>query len=134
MLDSTDKIYDSLHAPGPGWDRVLEGFQSINSTAGKSDIPVFVVLFPLLDQLSDYSYVQIHEKVREAAEEQGFIVVDLLPTFQKASTESTMPLWLDELHPTPTGYRIAAETLLAALEDTRVLPARHYSAKSGVDK
>lgn len=114
--------YLDQHKPGPGWDRVTEGLSAIASAAAENKTPVVLVIFPLLDQLEDYPCIEIHNRVRAAAQQRSFHVIDLLEPFQKAAAVNSATIRKDELHPTPAGHAIVAEAMLDGLVNAGLLP------------
>lgn len=113
-------LYRNLHG-GADWDRVPEGFKAIAQATSPVDVPVVVVLFPLLNRLTDYPLGDVHEKVRTAAEHEGLRVLDLLKPFQQAASTSSEPLASDNLHPTAHGHAVAAEAMFEALSVSAAL-------------
>lgn len=125
--------YREFHQSGPGWERVLDGFAAIASAAEVRRIPVVVAIVPMLDELDDYCCADIHARVRIAAEQHGFHVIDLLEPLQMASKSSSEKLRKDELHPSPAGHKIIAEALLRGLEERDLLPAGISAPTGNVD-
>ncbi len=114
-------FFHKIHEPGAGWDRVALGFEALRATA--STVPVYVVVFPILDGLTDDPYIELHARVRALAESHGFQVIDLLEPLREASRNSTEPLALDELHPAPFGNDVVARTVANVLLQS-ALPVR----------
>jgi lysophospholipase L1-like esterase len=95
------------------WDVFRRSLAAIAAEARRRGVyPVFV-LFPILQDLDEYLFEDIHEKVAAEARSRGFKVVDLLPLY-RAYPEPTETLRVSpgDWHPNAEGHRIAAEAIL----------------------
>lgn len=109
--------------------RVVEGFARIAITAAKAGIPVVVAVFPVLDDLQNYAYVDLHRGVAGAAREAGFDVVDTLPAFRKLASLTNEHLAVDDNHPNARGQRAAGWAVATHLVERGLLP----TPKTGFD-
>ena len=81
-----------------------------------------VIVFPYQTQLEEGAPSMVQEKLRALGKHAGIVVIDLLPTFRRASVEPGEPLFLDMWHPSARGHRVAAEEIFRALACARLLP------------
>jgi lysophospholipase L1-like esterase len=94
-----------------GWRIVSDSFREFARIADEDGIPVLVVIFPVLDDLDNYAYREIHAKVAREAESRGFMVLDLLEVFRGRGASSLRRIRSDVWHPGPAGHALAAETI-----------------------
>ena len=125
VTDSQDKIirdnyYDRVYSQAKNWRRVQGGFEKIASLCGPRGIPVVVVIFPVFHELQEYRWRAIHERVRNAAADQGFLVLDLLPVYQPEGAKDVRIGWGDYIHPNERGHQLAGDALYDFLAE-RVL-------------
>ena len=74
-----------------------------------------LVIFPLLYQLDDYHWEDIHVRVSETAKKEGFIIIDLLPYYQQYKESELKGAWNDIIHPDKLGHAIAAEQIYSKI-------------------
>lgn len=116
-----------LHAPGTdSWRSVTEGFARLGELAGTHHFSVVLAIFPMFSPTpwSDYPLRAEHVRVAAEGASRGFVVLDLLPRFEREEPRS---LLLDDKdsHPNAHGHRIVAEELLKLFEATpELLQAR----------
>ncbi|MCI0558675.1 MAG: SGNH/GDSL hydrolase family protein, partial [Nitrososphaera sp.] len=72
-----------------------------------------VIIWPLLTDYDDYRFESIHEWVREEAEDRGFSIIDLLPSFSKVFYRDLQITAEDSIHPGALGYKLGADAFLA---------------------
>jgi hypothetical protein len=116
--------YRSMYADGaPGWIAARRALKSMGALCRTRGVPFVVAIFPLFgNRLDDsYPFVEIHDKVAEAAGEAGAKVVDLLPAYRGLRWELLVVDGAADEHPNEIAHRIAANVLLHALDD--VVPA-----------
>lgn len=109
-----------LHAPGTdSWQSVLESFARLNELSRTQHFSVVLTIFPMFSPTpwDEYPLRSVHAQVAAAGTEQGFVVLDLLPRFEREEPKS---LLLDDKdsHPNAYGHRIIAEELLRLFENT----------------
>ncbi len=95
-------------------------FDEIGKIARERDRKVVVVIFPLLYQLKDYRFSEIHEFVRSASEKNGFFVIDLYTTY-KEYEESEIIVNKYDTHPNELGHSIAADGIFESLIKNRIV-------------
>lgn len=108
-----------LHAPdGPRWPTVVEGFEQIRAAAASRDIPVLLLIQPMMtfDAWEGYAYGAEHEQVAAAGRAAGFEVLDLLPAYRRHDILS-LRVDEDDSHPNALAHRIAAEELAKKLAE-----------------
>lgn len=104
------------------WNTVLE----IDQVAGRNDIPLVLVLFPLEFQVVDTSFTTLPQEIFVSnATKAGIPVLDLLPAYQQACLEKPggacqvedyylfADVWM---HPSALGHQVTAIELRTALE------------------
>ncbi len=82
------------------------------------DIPLVMLVTPVLRDVDAYDYQPLHDWVATLAEHLDIELVDTLPAFRQANYHTPMPLDggpPDVAHPTPEGHRIIAEVLAERL-------------------
>jgi lysophospholipase L1-like esterase len=95
------------------WEITLENVDKILAFSESRGIPVAIVLFPYAFQLDDAERLSAPQRrMREFAAARGVQIVDLLPAFAESSSDN---LFLDQVHLTVEGHRLAAETIAARL-------------------
>jgi lysophospholipase L1-like esterase len=107
-----------VYSPGIRWQSVLDGFDSIASIAAQRRIPVVLAIFPTgwRGVWEDYAYVDIHEQIRDAAEQRGFHVLDLLEPYSAATRTLQAVKLPEDGHPNVRGHELAAEALAPLIE------------------
>jgi hypothetical protein len=76
-----------------GWIAGRRALKSIGTWCRGRGIPFVVVIFPLFGNPLDdrYPFSEIHQKVRQAAEEAGAKVIDLLPAYRGLLSGTAAP-------------------------------------------
>jgi lysophospholipase L1-like esterase len=107
------------------WPTVSAAFDKIAKLCNEAGIPAVVVIFPGLDDLVDYRYGSIHEKVKQEAARAGLMSVDLLPVFQEAiNRRPDLEIAIDFDHPATAGQRIAAWEIARNLIEQKMVPTK----------
>jgi len=113
----------------PGWLAAQKAFRDMSDACRRRGIPLVVLVFPKLAlpsmgmSLDDrYPFAAIHAKVARAAAEAGAKAVDLFPAYRGLLWEVLVVDGVDDEHPNEIAHRIAARSLLAALDE--VVPAK----------
>ena len=102
--------------------RLVETFdriQRMDRQARARKIPFYLVVYPLMVNLHDYPFAQIHQTIRRLATARGVPVVDLLPAFEKRAGEPVTVHPIDS-HPNALAHRIAAAATVEAIWGTDV--------------
>jgi hypothetical protein len=107
----------------PGWIASRAALKAMGDVCREHGVPFVVAIFPLFGNPLDegYPFDAIHAKVRQAAQEAGARVVDLLPAYRGLRSDILVVDGADDEHPNEIAHRIAASVLLKELE--QVLPA-----------
>ncbi len=95
----TLRIYEhSWRVDGPGWARVLEVLRKLKQHGGARGFELHVALYPLLEDLSDYPYREIHARLASACEGLDVPFHDLLEPLDGRDARS---LWahIHDHHP-----------------------------------
>ena len=110
-------------ADAPGWVAGQKALKLMGSLSTEKGIPLVVAIFPLFGQPLDegYPFTEIHAQVAQAAAAAGARVVDLLPAYRGMRFDLLLVDGAADEHPNEIAHRIAAGTILRAVED--VLPA-----------
>jgi hypothetical protein len=89
-------------------------------------VPLVVAIFPLFGNPLDerYPFADLHARVGEAAAAAGARVVDLLPAYRGLRWEILVADGAADEHPNEVAHRIAAQTLLRALDEVLPPPAK----------
>jgi len=104
---------------GYDWKDSRKALGEAQALTGRHGAGLALVIFPELYELTEkYPFRNIHVRVREAAEDLGIPVLDLLDTFTGEEPET---LWVHETdhHPNARAHDIAAGAILRFLEDPR---------------
>jgi hypothetical protein len=102
-----------------GWKTCNEALIAIAEECRAAHIPCVLVIWPVLEDLSDYAYDREHEFVRGAATAAGFRVLDLRPYFSGPAAR----FWVSssDRHPNPVAHEKAATALADFLRDVEGL-------------
>lgn len=115
--------YRSMYADdAPGWIASRRALKTMGDFCRSQGLPFVVAIFPLFGNPLDdgYPFAEIHQKVAQAAGDAGARVIDLLPRYRGLRWDLLVVDGVDDEHPNEIAHRIAANTLLHALDD--VLP------------
>jgi lysophospholipase L1-like esterase len=103
--------------------KVTTGFDRLSELSQQHGFGVVVIIWPLVTRYDRYAYESIHNWVREAAEQRGLPVLDLLPRFRTIPFRDLQVTAEDNVHPNARGHRIAADVFLEWLGSRREVPA-----------
>lgn len=109
----TMEHYRSLYRDTyPGWQRCQRAVRRIKAKCDERKIPFCVVLFPVLYQLNNYPFEDIHAKIGQFVGKEN--LVDLLPAIKGRQANE---LWVHatDQHPNEVVHRIAAERIASHL-------------------
>ena len=117
-----DDYWTPLYAPtSSSWRSVVQAFERIAAAAATHDIPVLLVVFPLLldDSYPPGVTAPFHAQVSDLGAAQGWAVVDLLEAFAEHPVEHIRKLQAngqpDVYHPNAAGNVIAARQIHQAV-------------------
>jgi lysophospholipase L1-like esterase len=129
--------FSSLYRAEEKWKtHVLEGFQKIAEFSKARQVPVVVVIFPVMFDFDDYRWGWIHEKIAQEGRRYQFSIVDLLGEYRKYPVKQTRIERGDFVHPNALGHNIAATTVSQFLhENSHLLPTANTEmvAQDGAD-
>lgn len=105
-------------------DRFDRSLASISAQAKNANIPIIAVLFPLFDfPINErYPFADVHRIIATSATKHSLQLVDLQAAYQAIPPERLQVIPGDDNHPNEIAHRIAAERLLAALIDRKLVP------------
>jgi len=104
--------------PSPEESRqiALDCFRQIIRAARHRNACVFLALHQETDEIASGHPLPGHDALAAAARDQGATVIELGPAFA-AALKSGQQLYRDNIHPTPAGQKLIADTLLPVLLD-----------------
>jgi len=114
--------FSSLHNGPQKWGRVVAGFKELRELRRRRQIPVVIMIFPVLLDLEKYQWEHIHHKVTNLALQNGFRVLDLLGKFCQYKAHELQIDNGDHVHPNKVGHKIAGDTLYEFLYQEKLLP------------
>lgn len=106
---------ESFSESSQEWQFCRQALSLLAETARSEDIPILVVIFPLLWELDgDYPFSDLHETVAAACTGAGLPVLDLLDTYQGRAAAS---LWAHptDQHPNALAHELAADAIAKEL-------------------
>ena len=104
------------------WTIVTNAFDELATIAAEDRTPVLVVIFPLLIQLDEYPYLEVHEQVARAARARGFDVLDLHPVLREWDAGELRLTPEDLWHPNAAAHGVVAAAIHDHLSSRRMLP------------
>lgn len=116
--------FSALHQDPKKWNEVVGALERIKKLSEPREVPVVLALFPILYQLDDYRWTEVHQQVRDAAEQNGIDVLDLLERFKRHRQADLQVDNGDHVHPNALGHRVAASALFDFLVSRRLLAPR----------
>ena len=103
-----------LHAEDERWHSVEVAFESMRRTTEEMDVPMLLVIFPVIPPpqgtWDDYIYEDVHARVAELGRSKGFYVLDLLAAYRRHAP-ATLGVSRDDRHPNALGHGIAAHRI-----------------------
>jgi len=102
-----------------GWRNVENGFAHIARYAAKHDIPVLLVIFPLVSKEGWYAgdAAERHQRVAALGRQSGLSVIDLLPVYAEHDIDTIRLKPYDTFHPNALGQEVAAKALAGWIQD-----------------
>ena len=122
--------FSKLYRDDSKWrGNVLEGFKQIAAFAVRRNIPVIIVIFPVMFDFDKYQWGWIHSKVTKEALKYKFLVVDLLAEYRRYPVKQTRVERGDFVHPNALGHEIAAVSVASFFQkngcDSKVKQAKY---------
>lgn len=93
-----------------GWSMVKDAFIELGKICNENDIPWYCLCFPVLINLKNYPFLDIHNEVRKMVENAGGRWIDLLPELKMYREKELYVHPLDQ-HPNEIVHRIAGQCL-----------------------
>lgn len=90
-------------------------FTELKTISEQQDLPVLIVIFPIFQDMSNYSFADVHTFIQTSAENNGLYVLDLLP-FYTNYTDDELIVSRDDRHPNEFAHAIAAEEIKRFIE------------------
>jgi lysophospholipase L1-like esterase len=116
-----ERYWRSMYSTGsPGRREITRGFAKLRVATRRRDIPVVVVLFPLLMEPNSVER-EIRELIRGQAKRSGFSFLDLSAAFRTRSVAELQDNVGEVVHPSPLGHRLAAQAIHDHLRTERLL-------------
>jgi lysophospholipase L1-like esterase len=103
---------------------VRAGLQDLAAIQLRDDVPVLLVIFPMLLDLRAYPFEALHQRISSEARSAGLAVLDLLDAFLGDDEARLRRSPFDSVHPNAEAHRIAAERIHAHLRQARLIPDR----------
>lgn len=97
------------------WKRVTKPFEELSKISQEEDIPVMIVVFPLLKDFNNYRWSHVHSKINDMGETQGFYVLDMFDSYKEYKAEDLQITKKDVYHPNKQGHEIAADAIFKTL-------------------
>lgn len=91
-------------------ERSMSAFRKLLALADARERPVIVALHPERAELDDPAEWPGHQRLNEAAQQQGATVIDLAPMYRTAVAEGSS-VYRDAIHPTAAGQQLMARAL-----------------------
>jgi len=123
--------YDLMRAPEAprveaAWQRTLADLAALQEDCARAGLPLAVVLFPYALQLGLPGSEAPQARLLAFARERSLTCLDLLPAFREAARPAggdPRAWFLDGVHPSARGNRLAAAEIARFLEAKELLPA-----------
>ncbi|KPK00674.1 MAG: hypothetical protein AMK71_08065 [Nitrospira bacterium SG8_35_4] len=106
-----EDYFSALHNDPKKWGSVVEGFAKIRSLAKEHNIASVLMIFPVMSDLGNYKWTDVHKQVSDAASKSNFIVLDLVKDYSKYKGSDLQVDSGDHVHPNAIGHKIAADAL-----------------------
>jgi lysophospholipase L1-like esterase len=111
--------YRQIYAPGsPALTLMQAEFAKLAAYAREHDIRVTMAMVPDIHSLTNYPLGFVHAVFAQAAHDNGFAYIDLLPAFQGLTPEEIYAMPGDP-HPNARGHALMAEAIYGVLAQAR---------------
>ncbi|MDG2244662.1 MAG: SGNH/GDSL hydrolase family protein [Rhodospirillaceae bacterium] len=128
--------YKGLYEDGePGWHAMQESIERLAALCRTNDIPLIIVDYPELRELSPYPFSDVSKKIANVADKQQLTYISLLSAVDMAMPEA---LWVTapDPHPNSFAHQLFAEylapRLLGAMSSSNGSLVRDIDKKSTV--
>lgn len=99
---------------GSSDDLLSDAFLMLSNFKKQHNLEIIIVIFPYFDQLSEYPYVELHQEVRNWAQQYHFDVLDLFDYYLAENEKDGREFRASEndiCHPNELGHRIAGHAI-----------------------
>ena len=96
------------------WDKISANINQIGDISQSNNIRVIFLIHPIFEENNDfsqYSLLNIHQQLTEAADKAGLIPIDLLEVFEQYPSEKLKLQPQDPWHPNEEGHQIIADVI-----------------------
>jgi hypothetical protein len=114
--DNYEKIISEVYKSNENRNHNQKTFNEISKISSENDIPVILVIFPMISNLKDYKFNGEHEIIKELGEKNGFYTLDLLDAY-KQYEESQLVVNQYDAHPNELAHNITAKEILKLLKE-----------------
>jgi lysophospholipase L1-like esterase len=115
--------WERLYRPeGAAWTQVEAALARASQLGDAKNVPVVLVLFPLLAEAVEPSASRIYAQIEGAAERGRLGFIDLGSAFAGRTAAELRLLPADPIHPNARGHRVAGEAIAEALTSRRLVP------------
>lgn len=116
-------FYRSLFQ-GEHWEACLRAFGDLKTMSQNHGAPLILVIFPVFDGPMDdsYHYLDLHAKVRQAAQQLEIPVLDLLSVYRRVDGYRLAVTPFSDAHPNELAHRLAADEILDFLVRGKFVP------------
>lgn len=123
-LDSGNFVeyFQGLYQQNEYWGRTLKDMDRLQTITAKAEIPVVLIVFPLLRDLESYQLGNVHSQVAAMGQERGMYTYDLLNAYSAYEKKGKWKLGVDSLHPTAYGHQYTAVAIMNYLQKKSLLP------------
>ena len=111
LVDHYRAAYDPQ---APGFLRMQEKLKELAAYAASKHVRLFFAMTPDVHNLVDYKFDFVHETMRQIAEADGFVYVDLLPAMRGRQPQELYAMPGDP-HPNALGHQLMAEAIFPAV-------------------
>ena len=112
LKEHYQSVYDTAQ---PGYQTMQMALAKLAAYAREKNIRIYFAMMPDVHNLTDYSYLDIHQQMKRVASELGFSYVDLLPGFKNLKPQEVWAMPGDP-HPNARGHQIMAEQIYPILQ------------------
>ena len=114
--------FSALHEGGDGRRNLERSLDALTTACAKYNVPVYVFIFPVTNNLDPYPLSETHRLIAELCEKRAFHVHDLLNDFRAYQQQENRGVYFDYLHPDKPGAQFTATAILSGLLQDSILP------------
>jgi hypothetical protein len=109
--------YQEVYAPDrPGWIATQAQLRELAEYCKANNIRYYLAMMPDIHDLENYQFGFVHQAVKQVAESNGYIFIDLLPAFGRLAPRQIWAMPGDP-HPNAVGHTLMAKALFPILRD-----------------